>query len=160
MVERYLAEIFASIKASCHPLAGGRLEEIATGLVDAFVSAKWKRIDVSRAMHEPLSDVGGLELVQESILKGATLVADLLSTCSDASWAEAQTVAMFVVTGSSSLLQMAVAGSARSIDREILRKHMRAAVLGYLQETCSLVGSQKSNSPTSDAIKSKSSAGA
>jgi AcrR family transcriptional regulator len=160
VVERYLAEVFASIEASCRPLAGGRLEDIATGLVDAFVLAKWKRIDVSRAMHEPLSDVGGLELVQESTLKGTALVADLLSTCSDASFDEAQTVAMFVVTGCSSLLQTVVAGRARSIDRETLRMHMRAAVLGYLRETCGPTGRRISNSPTSGAIKSKNAAGA
>jgi AcrR family transcriptional regulator len=134
VLERYLDEIFASIEADCRTLAGAGLEDLATGLVDAFVAAKWKRIDVSRAMHEPLSDVGGAEIVQASASKGVDLVASLLTTCSDATWDDTPRIALFVIIACTSLMQTVVGGSARSIDRETLREHMRATVLGYLRE--------------------------
>jgi hypothetical protein len=48
-----------------------------------MVRAKWRRLEVSRAMHEPLVEVGGAELVRASAAKGASLVADLLRSCAE-----------------------------------------------------------------------------
>ncbi len=135
VVERYLSEVFAAIEADCRKLAGAPVEVMATGVADAFIAAKWKRIEVSRAMHEPLADVGGADMVQASALRGAGLVSELLSTCPDAEWDDVRAVALFVVMSSTSLLRTAIAGPARSIDRETLRGHLRAALLGYLRET-------------------------
>ena len=70
VLERYLAEMSASIEAECRSLYGRSLDETAAGLVDAFIAAKWKRLEVSRAMHEPLVEVGGAELVRASAAKG------------------------------------------------------------------------------------------
>jgi AcrR family transcriptional regulator len=81
VLERYLTEMSASIQADCRSLKGRSLAEIAIGLVDAMIAAKWRRLEVSRAMHEPLVEVGGAELVRASAAKGASLVADLLRSC-------------------------------------------------------------------------------
>ena len=78
VLERYLMEMSASIEADCHTLRGRSLDEIGAGMVDAMIAAKWRRLDVSRAMHEPLVEVGGAELVRASAARGASLVADLL----------------------------------------------------------------------------------
>ncbi len=85
-------------------------------------------------MHEPLSDVGGVEIVQGRALKGADLVASLLATSSNSTWDDVRPVALFVVTACTSLLQAAVAGPAQSVAPDALRAHMRALVLGYLTE--------------------------
>ena len=77
VLERYLMEMSASIQADCQTLRGRSLDEIATGMVDAMIAAKWRRLEVSRAMHEPLVEVGGAELVRASAATGASLVADL-----------------------------------------------------------------------------------
>jgi hypothetical protein len=47
-------------------------------MVDAMIAAKWRPLEVSRAMHEPLVEVGGAELVRASAARGASLVADRL----------------------------------------------------------------------------------
>ncbi len=115
-------------------LNGRRLDEIATGLVDAFIDAKWKRIDVSRAMHEPLVDVGGAKLVRAAATKGAGFVANVLASCSDAEFPDVYSLALFVVMACSSLLQTAIADHASPVERNMLRVHMRALVFGYLRE--------------------------
>ena len=69
VLERYLMEMSASIQADCQALKGHSLDEIATGMVDAMIGAKWRRLEVSRAMHEPLVEVGGAELVRASAAK-------------------------------------------------------------------------------------------
>jgi AcrR family transcriptional regulator len=45
VLERYLAEMSASIEADCRSLAGRSLDEIAAGLIDAFIAAKWRRLE-------------------------------------------------------------------------------------------------------------------
>src|SRR5258708_3833968 len=134
VIERYLEEISASVERDCEVLNGRRLDEIATGLVDAFIDAKWKRIDVSRAMHEPLVDVGGAKLVRAAATKGAGFVANVLASCSDAEVPDVHSLSLFVVLACSSLLQAAIADHARSVERNMLRVHMRALVFGYLRE--------------------------
>jgi AcrR family transcriptional regulator len=134
VIERYLDEISSSIERDCQSLNGCSLDEIATGLVDAFIAAKWRRLDVAKAMHEPLVDVGGAELVSIATTQGAELVAGLLASCSDARFRDVISLAQFIVTACSSLLQAAVINHTGSVQRSVLQDHMRAMVLGYLRE--------------------------
>ena len=48
VLERYLAEMSASIETDCGALKGRSLEQIADGLTDAFIAAKWRAL-MSRA---------------------------------------------------------------------------------------------------------------
>lgn len=134
VIERYLSDISSAVEAGCQPLHGCSLDELATGLVEVFVAAKWKRIEVSRAMHEPLVDVGGTELVRAAATKAAGLVADALRNCADARFRDVQLLALLIVMACSSLLQTAITDRSNSLEMSVLRGHMRAMVLGYLKE--------------------------
>ena len=70
VVERHLDELVDLIEADCRKLRGAKLAALARGLVDAFIAAKWNRHEVTRAMHEPLADVGGGALIEASALRG------------------------------------------------------------------------------------------
>jgi AcrR family transcriptional regulator len=132
VLERYLAEMSASIQADCRPLIGRSVDEIARGLVDAMIAAKWRRLEVSRAMHEPLVEVGGAELVRESAIKGASLVAELLRSCPEIGDVDVEPLAVFLVMACTSMLQAAFIEYAA--DKDTIRAHMHAMVRGYLRE--------------------------
>jgi AcrR family transcriptional regulator len=132
VLERYLAEMAASIQADCKALRGRSLDEIATGMVDAMIAAKWRRLEVSRAMHEPLVEVGGAELVRASAAKGASLVADLLRSRPEIAGIDLEPLAVFLVMACTSMLQAAFIEYAA--DKETIRAHMHAMVRGYLRE--------------------------
>lgn len=132
VLERYLMEMSASIQADCQTLRGRSLDEIARGLVDAMIAAKWRRLEVSRAMHEPLVEVGGAELVRASAARGASLAADLLRSCSEIGAVDVEPLAVFLVMACTSMLQAAFIEYAA--DKETIRMHMRAMVRGYLSE--------------------------
>ncbi len=132
VLERYLAEMSASIQTDCRSLKGRSLDEIATGMVDAMIAAKWRRLEVSRAMHEPLVEVGGAELVRASAAKGAFLVADLLASCPEIAGVDVEPLAVFLVMACTSMLQAAFIEY--SADKETIRAHMHAMVCGYLRE--------------------------
>ena len=122
VIERYLEEIARKVELACEDLHGRTLDEVVTGLVDAFVAAKWARIEVSRALHEPLADVGGAELVRAAAIKGAGSIARVLSSCSDATFEDEYRLALLIVVSSSSLLQAAIADKATALDRQSARR--------------------------------------
>jgi AcrR family transcriptional regulator len=132
VLERYLMEMSASIQADCQTLRGRSLDEIARGLVDAMIAAKWRRLEVSRAMHEPLVEVGGAELVRASAARGGSLVAVLLKSCSEIGAVDVEPLAVFLVMACTSMLQAAFIEYAA--DKETIRMHMHAMVRGYLSE--------------------------
>jgi hypothetical protein len=132
VLERYLAEMLASIEADCRVLAGCSLDELAAGLIDAFIAAKWRRLEVSRALHEPLGEVRGTDLVRASASKGATLVASLLRKCPEIGRNDLEPLAVFLVMACTSMLQTAFMDYA--VDKHTIRAHMLAMVRGYLRE--------------------------
>ena len=132
VLERYLMEMSASIQADCQALRGRSLDESAAGLVDAFIAAKWRRLEVSRAMHEPLVEVGGVELVRASAAKGAAFAAEVLGRCPEIGRDDVEPLAVFLVMACTSMLQAAFMEYA--VDKETIRAHMHAMVRGYLRE--------------------------
>jgi AcrR family transcriptional regulator len=134
VVERYLGGLRATIEQHCRELCGCTLDRQVTGLVDAVIAAKWGRIDVSRALHEPLADIGGTQLVTASAIKIAGSVAEVLRSCADVSFRDVDRLALLIVISCSALLQAAITDESGALDREALRAHMHAMVLGYLHE--------------------------
>jgi AcrR family transcriptional regulator len=134
VIERYMGELTSTIDRHCAELRGHKLESIVNGLVDAVIAAKWAHIEVSRALHEPLADVGGAELVRAAAMRTAGAVGDVLRSCADASFREVDRLALLIVISCSSVLQAAIAEQTALLGREALRAHMCAMVLGYLRE--------------------------
>jgi AcrR family transcriptional regulator len=134
VIERYLEEIVSAIERSCRELNGRPLDELATGLVDAFIAAKYQRVELSRALREPLADVGGEQLVRAAAQRAAAALARSLRECPDAAFRDEKLPALLVVMACSSLMQIAVVDQALPLERTTLRAQMRALVLGYLRE--------------------------
>jgi len=134
VIERYLEGLRATIEQHCRALQGRTIDQQVRGLVDAVIAAKWEHIEVSRALHEPLADIGGAELVTASAVKMAGSIAEVLRSCADAAFRDVDRLALLIVISCSSLLQAAITDQTGAIGREALRVHMCAMVLGYLHE--------------------------
>ena len=134
VIERHLEELRVTIEQHCRRLRGSTLDQQVKGLVDAVIAAKWENIEVSRALHEPLADIGGMQLVNAAAVKAAGAIAEVLRSCADASFRDVDRLALLTVISCSSLMQAAITDQTGGIGREALRAHMRAMVLGYLRE--------------------------
>jgi AcrR family transcriptional regulator len=134
VIERYLEGLRATLEQHCRALQGRTIDQQVRGLVDAVIAAKWEHIEVSRALHEPLADIGGAELVTASAVKMAGSVAEVLRSCADAAFRDVDGLALLIVIACSSLLQAAITDQTGATGREALRAHMCAMVLGYLHE--------------------------
>jgi AcrR family transcriptional regulator len=134
VIERYLDALRATIEQRCRALQGRTIDEQVKGLVDAVIAAKWDHIEISRALHEPLADIGGAKLVAASAVKAAGSIAEVLRSCADEAFRDVDRLALLIVISCSSLLQAAITDQTGVLDRETLRAHMCAMVLGYLHE--------------------------
>ena len=134
VIERHLDDLTATIDLRCRNLHGQSLDALVKGLVDAVIAAKWAHIEVSRVLHQPLAHVGGAQLVRAAAMRTAGLVAEVLRSCVNTSFREVDRLALLIVISCSSLLQTAIADPTTVLDREALRAHMGAMVLGYLRE--------------------------
>jgi AcrR family transcriptional regulator len=134
VIECHLEETASLVERDCRSLAGRSLDEMADGLVEAIIKAKCRRIEVSRAMQEPLADIDGVSLVKSAANKAAAFIAEILTSCRDAAFDDVHRLAFLIVTSCRSLLQSAIVDRASASDLAALRTHMRAMVHGYLKE--------------------------
>lgn len=121
VIERYLNEFGSLVEQKCQALIGRPLDHAVTGLVNALIESKWKRIEVARALHEPLGEVNGAKLVTRFAGKATRLVVEILKACPDVN-------------------------NTGTLDTKKLGAHMRSMVLGYLRERMRPDGKTKSSS--------------
>jgi len=80
----------------------------------------------------------GAQCVHATTLKMAKPLAEVLRSCRDARFADAEKLAVLTVVACSALLQMALTDASQAgggaLDMDGLRAHMRAMVLGYLRQ--------------------------
>jgi AcrR family transcriptional regulator len=134
VIARHLDQMLTVIEKRCRDVAGRPLDEMVTGMIDAVIAAKWEHIEISRALHEPMAEVRGVECMRDAEARMAAPVAAILRSCSDASFRDEERIALTMVIACSSLLQAAITDKTTAFNRESLRDHMRAMVLGYLRE--------------------------
>jgi AcrR family transcriptional regulator len=140
VIEQHLDEVRLTITERCRALAGSPLEVMVTGMIDAVIAAKWQSIEISRALHEPMAEVGGTACLRDAEEKMAAPVAEILKSCSDTAFADTAPLALAMVISCSALLQAAITDKTTAFDRDSLRAHMRAMVLGYLREMATTTG--------------------
>ncbi len=138
VIARHLEKVLAVVERQGRALSGRTLTEIVCGLVDAVVAAKSESLEISRALQEPLAEMRGAQCVHATTLKMAKPLAEVLHSCRDARFADAEKLAVLTVVACSALLQMALTDASQAgggaLDMDGLRAHMRAMVLGYLRQ--------------------------
>ena len=130
---RHLDSVVTAVAAACRETRGRDLESVVRGVIDAFIVAKLKRIDVSMALYEPRIDVAGALLVAAASRRAAGAVREALDGCPDIGFDDAAMPSMVVVRVCSALVQAALESGRRSPDPDVLRHHLRALALGYLR---------------------------
>jgi len=99
---------------------------------EAFIAAKYQRVELSRALHQSLANVGGEQLVRTAAQRAVAL-ARSLREC-DAAFRDEKLLALLMVMACSSLMQIAVIDETLPWERTALHALMLALVLGYLRE--------------------------
>ena len=134
VVRRHIGEVVDATIAACESAHGKSVGEMCATMMDAFVTAKAQRPDVSRALYLPTAMVNADAIVKEEAARCAQAVHDMLITASDARFAQAREVSGVLVASLVGPTRAAIEGHADHGDFERLKHHLTALGVGYLKE--------------------------
>ena len=92
VVKRHVGEVADATIAACKSVHGKTIGEMCATMMAAFVDAKTRRPEVSRALYLPSAAVNADAIVKEESSRCALAVHDMLITASDAKFAQPQLV--------------------------------------------------------------------
>lgn len=139
IVRRHVGQVADATIAACNSAHRKTIGDMCAIMMDAFVDAKTRRPEVSRALYLPSAQVNADAIVKEESIRCAQAVHDMLITASDATFEQPQIV--------SRMLMGSIVGPTRAIIEaggnrdafERLKLHLTALCVGYLKEVSTSV---------------------
>lgn len=102
VIGRYLGEVADAVEEACERTLGRPLEIASDALVSAYILAKSRDVEASRALYAASSELEVTDLVQTAFERFRAAAARLLRSCPDAQFEDADQVAfslLAAVTG-------------------------------------------------------------
>lgn len=102
VIARYLDEVAAAVEDACVRAFGLSLDAASDALVSAYITAKSRDVEASRALYAASSELEVSDLVQKAFERFRAAAARLLRSCPDARFEDADQVAfclLAAVTG-------------------------------------------------------------
>jgi len=134
VVKRHVGEVVDATIAACNSVHGKTIGEMCATMMSAFVDAKTRRPEVSRALYLPSAAVNADAIVKEESRRCALAVHDMLITASDASFAQAQLVTGVLIASIVGPTRATIEAGGDRSTFERLKRHLTALSVGYLKE--------------------------
>jgi AcrR family transcriptional regulator len=80
VLERHLGEVVSAVERACGENHGNPLDQMASGLVNAFLDAKLKNVRTSTALYAIANDVDGARIGREMASRACDAIAAMLAT--------------------------------------------------------------------------------
>jgi AcrR family transcriptional regulator len=134
IVKRHVGSVADATIAACESAQGKTIGEMCATMMNAFVDAKTRRPEVSRALYLPSAAVNADAIVKEESIRCAQAVHDMLVTASDAKFAQPQLVSRVLIGSIVGPTRAVIeaGGNRETFDR--LKVHLTALGVGYLKE--------------------------
>lgn len=134
IVKRHVGSVADATIAACNSSHGKTIGEMCAVMMNAFVDAKTRRPEVSRALYLPSAAVNADAIVKEESIRCAQAVHDMLVTASDANFAQPQVVSRVLIGSIVGPTRAVIeaGGNRETFDR--LKVHLTALSVGYLKE--------------------------
>lgn len=133
LLEEHLAAVVAAVEEACAAVRGAPLAAMTERLVQAFLEAKLRRLEVSLALYAPMAQADGAAVVRAAGGRAAVAVAEALATCPDAAIPAPLEAAATLSVALSALMQSALEAGPGQVDTARLERHMACMSLGYLR---------------------------
>ena len=134
VVRRHVGEVVDSTIAACRSVHGKNIRDMCAAMMSAFVDAKTRKPEVSRALYLPSAAVNADEIVREESIRCAEAVRDMLHTASDASFEHLPVVSRMLVGSIVAPTRAVIEAGGGRADFERLKLHLTALAVGYLKE--------------------------
>ena len=134
VVKRHVGEVADATIAACNSAHGKTIGEMCATMMTAFVDAKTRRPEVSRALYLPSAAVNADAIVKEESIRCAQAVHDMLITASDARFAQPQLVSGMLIASIVGPTRATIEAGGNRGTFERLKLHLIALSVGYLKE--------------------------
>ena len=134
VVKRHVGEVVDATIAACKSVHGKTIGEMCATMMTAFVDAKTRRPEVSRALYLPSAAVNAETIVKEEAGRCAQAVHDMLITASDAKFAQPQLVSNVLIASIVGPTRATIEAGGNRSTFESLKLHLTALCVGYLKE--------------------------
>jgi AcrR family transcriptional regulator len=134
VVSRHVGEVVDATIRACQSAHGKTIGEMCATMMSAFVDAKTRRPEVSRALYLPSAAVNADEIVKQKSSRCAQAVHDMLITASDARFAEARLVSGMLIASIVGPTKATIEGGGDRTSFERLKSHLIALSVGYLTQ--------------------------
>jgi AcrR family transcriptional regulator len=134
VVRRHVGEVVDVTIAACQSAHGKTIAGMCGIMMNAFVDAKTRRPEVSRALYLPSAAVNADAIVREESARCAQAVHDMLITASDAKFAQPRIVSGVLIGSIVGPTRATIEAGGDRSSFERLKRHLTALCLGYLKE--------------------------
>ena len=134
IVKRHVGEVADATIAACMAAHGKSIGDMCATMMGAFVDAKTRRPEVSRALYLPSAAVNADAIVKEESGRCAQAVHDMLITAADAGFDQPQVVSRVLIASIVGPTRAAIEAGGNRGTFEGLKRHLTALCLGYLKE--------------------------
>ena len=140
VVRRHVGEVVDATIDACRSVHGKTVGEMCSTMMAAFVDAKTRRPEVSRALYLPSAAVDADAIVKEESSRCALAVHDMLMTASDATFTQARVVSGVLIASIVGPTRAVIEAGGNRGTFERLKVHLTALCTGYLKEVSSTAG--------------------
>jgi AcrR family transcriptional regulator len=134
VVKRHVGEVADAIIKACDSMHGKTIDDMCATMMAAFVDAKTRRPEVSRALYLPSAAVNADAIVKEESSRCARAVHEMLITATDAKFAQAQLVSNVLIASIVGPTRAVIEAGGNRSTFERLKLHLTALSVGYLKE--------------------------
>jgi AcrR family transcriptional regulator len=134
VVKRHVGEVADATILACRSVHGRTIGEMCATMMSAFVDAKTRRPEVSRALYLPSAAVNADAIVKEESGRCAQAVHDMLISASDATFAQPREVSGILIGSIVGPTRAVIEGGGNRATFERLKLHLTALCVGYLKE--------------------------
>ena len=134
VVRRHVSEVADATIAACKSVHGKTIGEMCATMMSAFVDAKTRRPEISRALYLPSAAINADAIVKEESIRCAQVVHDMLITASDAKFAQPQLVSGVLIASIVGPTRATIEAGGNRNTFESLKLHLTALSVGYLKE--------------------------
>ena len=132
VLQRHLEELTEAMEAACALVAGRSVEEIADGLAGAWVDAKTRRVDVSRALYGVASELDTADLLTGVTGRLSAAVTAVLAGAQGARFIDLGAVCFATLASLSGLSRAALEHEGSSVTPSVLRREAATMLQAYL----------------------------
>jgi AcrR family transcriptional regulator len=132
VLEWHLSHVAAAVEAACQRDQGRPIDEMADVLVGAFLDAKAERLDLTKALYLITEDLDTTALLAGALDRNVASTAVLLTTASDADFANLSTVAFTVFSGIAGCTRIAFERGVTPSRLQELRRELSLMCRSYL----------------------------